>query len=162
MSGFYILFDNGTLEGIDGQLVRQENHNIPNGAPALPDELARSRSPYEISGMKWKDGALTPMTEAEQAAYQAYLDAQSAATEAARQAAKPDAFKQTENDFYDLCHAIFGDYTKRGFDEITAALEAMKETNFNLATELSLKLLGIDAIGKRYNAKWWDDAVRHE
>lgn len=80
----------------------------------------------------------------------------------ARQAAKPDALKETENDFFDLCFVIFGDYEKRGFDEIETALETLKATDFNAATELSIKLLSIDAMGKRYNEKWWDDAVRHQ
>lgn len=71
MSGFYVLKDAGTLEGIDGQLVRQEQHDIPNGASALEGELARAREPFDIAGKKWLNGALVDMTDAEREALDA-------------------------------------------------------------------------------------------
>lgn len=66
MSGFYILKDAGTLEGIDGHLVAQEQHDIPNGSLAMYGELARSREPFaDVEYKKWLNGALADMTDSE-------------------------------------------------------------------------------------------------
>jgi len=79
-----------------------------------------------------------------------------------RQNNKPQALKAVENSFYELCNLIFGDYTKRGFDEIKVALENLLAVDPNTSVVLSVKLLGIDAEGKREGGlQWWDDAVRH-
>jgi hypothetical protein len=72
MRGFYILKDAWTLEGIDGHLVRQEQHDIPNGAPAMDGELARSREPFDVDGKKWLNGELVAMTQEERAIRDAY------------------------------------------------------------------------------------------
>jgi hypothetical protein len=102
------------------------------------------------------------VTEAESAIMDA-VEAQAAAdAEAARQAAKPEALKTAENNFFGLCHAIFGDYQKRGFAELQAALDAILTTDPNTATVLSIKLLAIDAECKREGGLlWFDDAAIH-
>ena len=83
--------------------------------------------------------------------------------EAATQAAKPLALKQAENKFFDLCFAIFGDRTKRGFDELNTAIEAMTATDPSTATALAIRLLAVDAECKREGGnQWWDTAAYHE
>jgi len=78
------------------------------------------------------------------------------------QATKSQDLKDVENQFYELCKLIFGNYEKRGFAEIKDALEAMLATDTNTSVVLSLKLLGINAEGvKEGGNDWWDDAVMH-
>lgn len=84
MSGFYILFDDGPIDGIDGQLVRQENRNIPNGSPAMDGELARSRTPFEAAGKKWLGGELVDMSEVDLATLGVWQAAQADAAEHVR------------------------------------------------------------------------------
>lgn len=163
MSGFYVLKDAGTLEGIDGLLVAQEQHDIPNGAPLLDGELARSREPFDTAGKKWLDGALVDMTDVEQMVYQVYVEAQEKVAEAASQSAKSAKLKAAENKFFDLCFVIFGDHTRRGFDELNAAIEVMTTTEQNTATALAIRLLAVDAECKREGGnQWWDAAAYHE
>lgn len=79
------------------------------------------------------------------------------------QATKPDKLKAAENKFFDLCLAIFGDRTKRGFDELNTAIEALTATDPNTATALAIRLLAVDAECKREGGnQWWDTAAYHE
>ena len=79
------------------------------------------------------------------------------------QLAKSDKLKAAENKFFDLCFAIYGDRTKRGFDELNTAIEAMTATDQNAATALAIRLLAVDAECKREGGnQWWDTAAYHE
>jgi hypothetical protein len=82
---------------------------------------------------------------------QAYRDAQ--------QATKPVELKQCENNFLLLCEQLFGAKEKTGFTEIQDKLTAMLSTDPQTAMVLSLKLLSIDAQGKRFDQKWWDSCM---
>ena len=109
--------------------------------------------------LKWADSHLSPMLTAERTARDDYDAAQVVVAEAARQAAKPTAMKASENDFLTLC-ASLGFTGKAGFDELGALLEGMEDQQ--QAAAISIKLLSIDAAGKRYDARWWDDCAWHE
>jgi len=73
---------------------------------------------------------------------------------------KTQALKDTENAFFEVCFSIYGDYTKRGFDELSVTLEEMLVDDPMRAITLNLRLLSLDAIAKRYDARWWDTAAR--
>lgn len=78
-------------------------------------------------------------------------------------AMKSDKLKSAENKFFDLCFAIYGDRTKRGFDELNTAIEALTATDQNAATALAIRLLAVDAECKREGGnQWWDTAAYHE
>lgn len=133
---------------------------MPDGAVLKARDIAK---PAEAKYCKWNGTQLEAMTEEERTARDAYDAAQAEASEAARQAAKPDALKGAENNFYLLCNAVFGDFQKRTFAELNAAIEAIKATDFSAAVELSVRLLAVDAEAKREGGlKWWDDAVQHD
>ena len=108
-------------------------------------------------------------TAQETADWQAAQDAAAlAAAEAAaqaeidRQAAKPLKLKAVENRFFELCQLLFGDMEKRGFAALSDELDAMSAVDPQAAMVLSIKLLGIDAEGKREGGlNWWDDAIYH-
>ena len=125
--------------------------------------LYSSRERVDVSRKKFVDGQLVDMTEAESAIMDG-IGAQAATdAEAERQAAKPDKLKAAENKFFDLCFAMLGDRQKRGFDEISAAIEAIATTDQETATALSLRLLAVDAECKREGGnQWWDTAAYHE
>ena len=110
---------------------------------------------------KWNGVELVAMTDSERTERDAYDLALAAVAEAARQAAKSDALKAVENNFYTLCAAL-GLAGKPTFAEINAALTAMQSSDPDTAVVLSLKLLAIDAEGKREGGlEWWDDAATH-
>ena len=123
MSGFYILFGGGTIDGIDGQLVRQENHNIPNGSPAMDGELARSRTPFETAGKKWLGGGLVDMSEADLATLGAWQAAQADAAEHARGAALAPTIGEQVTTLAGLLEA-FGLYMPLDFAEAMATMYA--------------------------------------
>jgi len=84
------------------------------------------------------------------------------ADEVEMQAAKSVELKALENEFYELCNQLFGDYGKRGFVEIRAKVEQLQATDPMLAVTMSLRLLAIDAEARREGGdKWWDTAIRH-
>jgi len=79
-----------------------------------------------------------------------------------RQNGKLLKLKAVENSFYDLCFQIFGDYEKRGFDELETRLLQLLTVDHDTAILLSVRLLAIDSNGKREGGlQWWDDAERH-
>jgi hypothetical protein len=93
---------------------------------------------------------------------QAEYDAQQVQRELDRQAAKPAALKVVERRFLDLCETLSGQRAKLGFAYISATIEAMMSTDPTMATALSLRLLAIDAEGKREGGlAWWDDCADH-
>ena len=102
-------------------------------------------------------------------ATQEEIDARAAEAQAAaaraeidRQLNKPLALKKAENNFFSMCYVLFSSMEKRGFSDITTALDAMKITDPQTAMVLSIQLLGIDAEAKREGGlQWWDDAVYH-
>lgn len=76
-----------------------------------------------------------------------------------RQAAKSLTLREVEQNFMNLC-AQLGSQEKLGFSEISAILDDMEDRN--AAIVLSLKLLAIDAEGKREGGlNWWDDCAVH-
>lgn len=83
--------------------------------------------------------------------------------EEARQNNKSQALKETENKFLLICEQITGSKTKLGFDEVEVILTNLMATDQNTAVVLSIKLLGIDAAGKRCGGNlWWDDIEWHD
>ncbi|MFA6063944.1 MAG: hypothetical protein WC736_15255 [Gallionella sp.] len=78
-----------------------------------------------------------------------------------KQAAKPAELKQCENNFLLLCEQLTGKRDKVGFDTLRTIIEAMLQTDPQTAMVLSLKLLSIDAEGKRFSATWWDSCAWH-
>ena len=112
-------------------------------------------SGLDVSLLKVVDGVIAgkPMHE---------VEAMRILKEQIRQNEKPDSLKSVENNFYDLCFALFGDFNKRGFNEIRVRISAIQSQNPMQAIDFALKLLAIDAEGKREGGdKWWDDAIRH-
>jgi len=174
------------IQRADGYLEIQE-HDIRPLDAALPGELLRAREivlPQEQTGTyadpetgeelplmtsvpikycKWSGVMLEAMTQEERATRDAYDADQAAIAEAERQAAKPAKLKSAENKFFDLCNAIFGNYEKRGFDELNTAIETLTTTDPSTATALAIRLLAVDAECKREGGNsWWDTAAYHE
>jgi hypothetical protein len=58
-------------------------------------------------------------------------------------------------EYLQLCQAL-GFNTKAGFQELFPALEILKQTNFNLSIELSVKLLAINSKIQYYGGTWDD------
>ena len=162
-AAYYGYIDSGEAlpEGIEGNRIGEIAFQFSGDAYGRTDLLTFMPSPIDTSRKKVSGGAIVDMSEAESAIMADEEAAQAAAAEAARQAAKPQALKDTENNFFALCDAL-GLEGKPGFDEIQAAIETLKLSDFSAAVEASLKLLSIDAAGKRYSATWWDDAIQHE
>ena len=131
------------------------NDPYPDGAVMRERNIAK---PTEAKYCKWNGTALEAMTQAERDARDAYDVAQAEAAELARQAAKNDTLKGIENEFISLCQQL-GFAGKAGFDELEAVLLEMADRD--QARDISLKLLSIDAAGKRYDARWFDDCVWH-
>jgi hypothetical protein len=106
-------------------------------------------------GLRYENGSMRVITEQEA------IDMRDRG-ELIRQENKPLTHKQIENNFIKLCNALFGTPEKRGFDEITYALEVLKQTNFQLAVDLGLKFSGVNQEGLReIGNKWWDDCAWH-
>ena len=85
------------------------------------------------------------------------------AAEAVRQSAKSDLLKHTENKYLDICQQLTGMRVKLGFAELEEIIGQLMLTDKDLAVALTLKLLTLDAAGKRYGGlNWWDDIVWHE
>lgn len=114
--------------------------------------------PAEEKYCKWVNDHLEPMTASERSERDAYDVAQAEAEESARQTAKNATLKGIENEFITLCLQL-GFEDKAGFDELESVLESLSDRD--QARDISLKLLSIDAAGKRYSATWWDDCVWH-
>lgn len=88
---FYILVDAGPAAWLDGHKVEQVSVELSNGDPAIENELARSRQPFDAANLKAVGGQIVAMTDAEIAARDAAeaQAAQDAAEEAAAQASLP-------------------------------------------------------------------------
>ncbi len=106
------------------------------------------------------DGTAFPEMSQEQkdavdaAEAQAAIDA-----EAARQAGKSKALKAVENAFFDFCD-LLGFQEKPGFAALNTVIGGMVDQQ--QAAALAIRLLAIDAEGKREGGlNWWDDAQRH-
>jgi hypothetical protein len=97
---------------------------------------------------------------------QSELDAEEAAAQAQaetdRQAAKSDALKHAESDYLTICQQLTGSRAKLGFAELEAIVSGLMATDPNTAVALTLRLLTIDAAGKREGGlRWWDDIHDH-
>jgi hypothetical protein len=93
--------------------------------------------------------------EAEAAAAQAQAETD-------RQAAKSDALKQTETAYLTVCQQLTGSRAKLGFAELEAIIGQLMATDKETAVALTLKLLTLDAAGKREGGlQWWDDIHDH-
>ena len=57
---------------------------------------------------------------------------------------KSPELQVAENNFFALCNALFGDYQKRGFDEIQAAIDALTGVDANAAVLMSLRFLAVE------------------
>jgi hypothetical protein len=94
---------------------------------------------------------------AAQQAQQAIIDEQN------RQLNKPLELKKTENNFLLICEQLSGNRNKLGFEELNTIIEGLLVSDQNTAVVLSIKLLSLDAAGKRLGGNlWWDDCVWHE
>jgi len=113
----------------------------------LPDE-DKTIDPTSVIG--WRE--LTVEEKAER----------DAEKERVRQAAKSLALKTVENNFLLFCEILTGSKDKLGFAQLEAILNAMLVTDPNNAIVLSVRLLAIDAEGKREGGNiWWDDVCWH-
>lgn len=85
-----------------------------------------------------------------------------AASAAQAQLDKPTELKSVENQFLSICEQLSGKRVKLGFAELEQAVNALMGSDPNAATGLSLKLLTIDAAGKRLGGLlWWDTCAWH-
>jgi hypothetical protein len=85
-------------------------------------------------------------------------------SEEQRQLNKSLALKSVENKFLSFCDLLSqsNTHTKLGFDQLQPILEGMMGSDPNTAIVLSVKLLAIDAEGKREGDNhWWDDCTWH-
>jgi hypothetical protein len=113
----------------------------------------------DVNGDGVRDGTTAGFTMAQ---IYAVTNTAFAAREQSRQAAKPLALKKVENDFLKVCQQLTGKLEPLGFDALQAIIEGLMATDPNTAVALSLKLLTIDAAGKREGGlKWFDDVAWH-
>ena len=132
-------------------------YSIPNPLP-MGDGFAR----FDPSEADFIATGARRATDAEIAAQALIAQEAAQVAEAQRQLDKPLALKTAENNFFKLCFSVFGNMQKRGFAELRAALDALKETDAQAAIVASLQLLAIDAEAKREGGlEWWDDATYH-
>jgi len=85
---------------------------------------------------------------------------------------KPAEQKLAENQYFELVKAVLtaiGDERKDlpatpklSFQELNTLIETLSQTNLNAATLFSLKLLSTDALLKRFDTLWWDNAKYHD
>jgi len=81
-----------------------------------------------------------------------------------KQDAKSITLKQTENSFLIICDQLSGttNKVKLGFAELEDKINKLVETDPLNGMKISIKLLSIDASGKREGGiLWWDDCVWH-
>jgi hypothetical protein len=64
-----------------------------------------------------------------------------------------EKLNQAYTEYLQLCQAL-GFSTKAGFQELFPAIETLKQTNFNSAIELSVKLLAINSKIQYYGGNW--------
>lgn len=154
---------NGRYYADNPKSITIDNRGILNPNDSIMVEVAvPAQSATTPAGMVKIDSAWTEvdgvMVETGTFQTQEEYDAE---IEQARQDAKPLALKSTENEFFDLCEQL-GFTGKPGFDELSDAIATLQATDPMAAISLSIKLLSIDAAGKRYSATWWDSAQKHE
>lgn len=108
------------------------------------------------------DGVVTDAPAAAKAVLAAEAQAAAQAAETSRQSSKPDALKHIENEFLTVCEQLTGSKERLGFDRLEQIITGLMATSPEQATAISLKLLTIDAAGKREGGlKWWDDLAWH-
>lgn len=146
-------------DGCGGFYAAETAYNYSGDIYGDATVLVQSRDRIDVSRKKILAGQLVDMTEAESAIMDG-IEAQAAAdAEAARQAAKPDALKTAENNFFALCAAL-GLEGKPGFATIQTTLDEMQDQQ--AAMLIALRLLAIDAEAKREGGlQWWNDAEVH-
>jgi hypothetical protein len=145
-------------------LEEMEARNTPNKYKRVlsePDHIAKTSGVWQL--LTEEERAAVDAAEAEAAAEAAEQAAeQAAAEEAAKQLAKSPALKRVENAFLSLCELLSGSKDKLGFADLSGRIEALLATDQNTAVVLSLRLLAIDAEGKREGGlQWWDDIAWH-
>ena len=71
--------------------------------------------------------------------------------------------KTAENNYLLICEQLTGNKNKLGSAELDSILMQLMTTNQNTAILLTLKLLEVDALGKREGGlKWWDNIEWHQ
>ncbi len=149
---------NVTWENSQEELVAA-GWRIEPGAPELATNMTRiSKTFIEGDGVTgaWEVvDRLTSEIDAEAAAAQAQAEID-------RQAAKSDALKHTETEYLTICQQLTGSRAKLGVSELEAIITGLMATDPNTAVALTLRLLTIDAAGKREGGlQWWDDIHDH-
>ena len=149
---------NGTTPPTEAQLIAAGWRHEP-AIPAVEEGYSR-----QSIGLVEGDGRtgtwqivdrLTSEIEAEAAAAQAQAEID-------RQAAKSDALKHTETAYLTVCQQLTGSRAKLGFAELEAIIGQLMATDKETAVALTLKLLTLDAAGKREGGlQWWDDIYDH-
>ena len=119
-----------------------------------------------VSGIEWTNVGTPQVAGVYQDRLTSEIDAEAAAAQAQaeidRQAAKSDALKGAENSYLNICQQLTGKRDKLGFAELEAIVSSLMATDPNTAVALTLRLLTIDAAGKREGGlKWWDDIQYH-
>lgn len=152
--------------------------HIPSQSTAIPQRIGNTENPDRaiLLANGWRDmGPVPPLAEGYTRLALRWVDAGdgvnadvvvddrlTADIEADRQAAKPVALKAIENQFLAICEQLSGSRAKMGFAELQECIESLMATNQNAAVVLSLRLLTIDAAGKREGGlAWWDDIAWH-
>ena len=123
--------------------------------PALAEGYVRTSAVLVEGDGEWGVWEVVDKTHAQ-------IDQEAAEAEIARQAAKPDALKAVEVRFLDLCQTLTGSREKAGFAALSDIIEQLMLADPQTATAASLRLLAIDAEGKREGGlHWWDDCADH-
>ena len=85
-----------------------------------------------------------------------------AEAEQCRQVSKSIELKTAENQFLLVCQQLTGSKANLGFADLEARVTALMASDPQTATALSLRLLTLDAAGKREGGlRWWDDIAWH-
>ena len=169
-SAQYVYLPTGSTGVLPSRIGATDNPTfeqcIPFGYRAIP-VLPPVADGYERSGITWQDGDGTNAVAiyhdqliADRLAREA---AQAATNEVIRQSAKSLELKATENSYLMVCQQLSGSRTKLGFADLEARITALMATDKDTAVALTLKLLTLDASGKREGGnKWWDDIAWHQ
>ena len=129
---------------------------------AEPDYINKSSGIWRIYTIEEKQ-AVDDAEEAANEAQEAINEANMIEAEANMQLNKSLALKSVENNFLLLCEQLLGSRVKASFGYLNTALTTLLAMDQGLAVVLSIKLLALDAEGKREGGlNWWDTITWHD
>ena len=151
-----------TLKQFGWRKLETEALPVAEGYTRIGNVYYQQDSENEDNAIAIVNDILTSVIEQQNIEQSEAYNQQMIEIEANRQNDKPLELKKAENAFLDICELLTGKKDKLGFGELEAIINNLMTTNQNQAVVLSIKLLSIDAQGKRSGGlTWWDDCIYH-